>query len=791
MFHQRRIVMLANPRFGYLSPSWKVREALEAAGHAVFWFTPDRWPQLFSSELVDPSPLAALCGRWKADALVAADGIALDAAPRPAGTAYVTLAQTDDELERSMRRGSGTPERAWLLPRVDASRLEDERTVVSRLDGRIDATARVPANTIAFGPGIVCAQDATEARVTALRGLERAVDDVPIRCLGAGWPEEWSFNRTTSDALYACAAGGALLAFPDDGGARDAAAGDYFARAFEQLSGCTVIRANDCADPSELGGIVERALRSSSKPAVKQPTEDPFAASVLRALDEACEGRCPEGTCGCSDPCRLVSLFGYVGKGNFGDEYLLSTVAERVSARVDGAVSVAVSEDPWHTLVHHGIYAISLGDKSALDGLLARCSTALAIGGLLFDQGVRWTMGKAELLSSVLHSDLPGIAAYASLASLNHVPVVYYGIGGGPLELEHSRRLVELMGNLGGTFLCRDAETARLVRAAGVPSRQVLQRADVALTGGACPCDDVDAWLREEGIPDTEEFFVVSLRDYEGLPGDFPARVARACDGVLDPQDGMHVVFCLLDEADRAISERVISKMNQAARAHVFSYGERVDAMVDLLARACAGLSMRYHCSLLLFKSGTPCVGLGYLPKVCSLYEEAGMGAYLLPVDVGTEGLEGALSSLVEGRSALRPVVERGVLSLMELAQAEEDDLIELVASSEPVARRRAAHEETYLYEMPFADRELRDARAECRDVKAWLNNMEGWLADANARLADARDELDAARVRAGELEGELAEARRRVVELESSNSYKVGSLLMKVPGKIKHAIKR
>ncbi len=75
--------------------------------------------------------------------------------------------------------------------------------------------------------------------------------------------------------------------------------------------------------------------------------------------------------------------------------------------------------------------------------------------------------------------------------------------------------------------------------------------------------------------------------------------------------------------------------------------------------------------------------------------------------------------------------------------------------------------------------------------MKAWLNNMEGWLADANARLADTRSELDAAQARAGRLEEELAEARRRVVELETSNSYKVGSLLMKVPGKIKHAIKR
>ncbi len=45
----------------------------------------------------------------------------------------------------------------------------------------------------------------------------RPTDQVPRRGMARGM----GFNRTTSDALYACASGGALLAFPDDGAARD------------------------------------------------------------------------------------------------------------------------------------------------------------------------------------------------------------------------------------------------------------------------------------------------------------------------------------------------------------------------------------------------------------------------------------------------------------------------------------------------------------------------------------------------------------------------------------------
>lgn len=802
MFYQRRIVMLAQPRFGYLSPSRKALEALEKAGHLVYWFTPKTFPQLFEDGVADLSPLRALIARWDVDAVVATDGIALDASTVAPGVARVVLAQTRRELERSL--AGGAPDCVWLLPGIDARGLLDGNLPVRVLEAPVDATTRFPANTIVFPPAIVCAQEATEGRVEALRALEGSVcadRKLPVRCLGSGWPDEWIFNRTPADALYACAAGGLMVTFPDEQDASDAALGAYFGSAFEQLSGeggaIIEIAGSDVAG---LPAQAEAALAGLGEPSVRRPGENPFATSVLIALEATCgEARAGAGAGGDQDAplapgrtsaCRLVTVFGYVGKGNFGDEYLLSTVATRVAERVDGAVCVAVSEDPWHTLVHHGVYAISLEDKLALDELLARSSAALVIGGLLFDQGVRWTMGKAELVSSVLHSDLPGIAAYAALARLNDVPVVYYGIGGGPLELAHSRRLVRLMGELGGLFLCRDEKTARLVLASGVPEEQVRQRADVAFTGAARAGSGAEAWLRREGISEEGGFVAISLREYEGLPRDFPARVAHACDRLLDAHEGLHAVFCLLDADDEGISQDVIAQMRHGERAHLFSYADDVTAMGALLGRAAAGLSMRYHCSLLLFKAGTPCVGLCYLPKVRSLYGEAGMGAFLLPVDADERALEEAVTTLYDRREALSDVVRKGTEGLLSLARAAEDELIRIVSASDPAMRHVGRQDEVYLFELSFSDRELRDARAECRDVKLWNERLEGWLADANAQLADARAQLADAPARIAELESELAEARGRVEALENSNSYKVGSLLLRVPGKVKRLLR-
>ena len=72
-------------------------------------------------------------------------------------------------------------------------------------------------------------------------------------------------------------------------------------------------------------------------------------------------------------------------------------VDRRLRETIPGCSIVAVGENPMHTLRARGIYSITLADKYVLDQVLAASSGALVLAGLLFDQGIRWSIGKAEL----------------------------------------------------------------------------------------------------------------------------------------------------------------------------------------------------------------------------------------------------------------------------------------------------------------------------------------------------------------------------------------------------------
>lgn len=726
-FAQRRIIMLARPRLGAISPSRRVRRALEAQGHAVFWFTPQTWPQLFDGPRARVTCLRALIERWDVDALVMADGVGATGDDAP-GLRRIVFAASDGELRRSLEACEGTQVDAlWLLEGVSGGAGARSTWGIGRVTDLSDLTL---ANDIAPQTGPVCVQDESAARAEALRAAAGAAGG-GVRCLGEGWPEELLVGSGESDAAYALRGARTLVRLDD---APSSPLERYLSACHRQLSAAGE------------GGV--------------EKDEGP---SLEDSLGAALEGSVPPSLTAPSAPARAVSVLGYVGWGNFGDEYILSTIAERLGERLPGTVTVAVGENPWHTLVNRGIYTVPLGDKMALDALLERSCAALVMAGLLFDQGIRWTMGKAEMVSSVLHTDIPGIAAYVALARSNDTPVVLYGIGAGPLESGHARQLVRLMGTLGARFSCRDAETAELIAGCGVPAGLVARRADVAFTGSARRTALVDGWLAREGLDaEADELIVVSLRDYENVADDLPARVAGALSRTLAARPRAHAVLSLLDAADRGISERVAASMEDGGRVRLFDPGDDIDAVADLLGRASAGLSMRYHCSLLLLRGGSPCVGLGYLPKVCSLYQEAGMGDFLLGMDATEDELARALLRTLEERGELREQIVGSVACLAGLARRAEDELVEAMAPRTVAGSQGRAHE-LFLYSEAASDRMLRDER----------RRADG----AEAQLAEARRELD--------------EARRRIAELEGSNSYRVGSMLMKVPGKIKHAIRR
>ena len=815
-----KIVLVARMGAGVATPVSCVKRAFEKQGHTVFLFTPALWPELFDEAgTFDAAALSRFFEVQRPDCLMLAEGIGacgLDAAASR-GVAVGMLATARSEAEASVAKSSGAPFDFAITISGRSLRLEE----VDGFDGVVgacapaaDATyASTPiANLIAFGPGIMCLQDATPARVAF---FDEMVADGrfggAVRCFGAGWPERFASDPTFTHIAYSARSSAACVVFGDlDKGAQDAdekipndlqggggnapadalltdetlvlvhADGAKLACVGEGLSPWRAERMDICekditeAHEALIAAVADQRSSDAAFESRRLPVDSqgPFLdGSLLAALESVREQLSERGLmAGLPASRTIVSVLGYVGMGNFGDEYILATVDRRLRELICGCSIVAVGENPLHTLRERGIYSITLQDKRVLDRVLAASSAALVIAGLLFDQGIRWSIGKAELASSMPHTDIAGIAAYVELAYMNDARPVLYGIGAGPLDVADGRSLVRLMGRLGALFLTRDEATAELIRSCRVRNEQVISLADCAFLGSASDTSFVDEWFASEGIdPTSRRVVAVSLREYENAPADFAERVAAAISRVQAAHRDVVFTACILDSSDRALAERIGALLPAQAVLRIFDAGERIEPVVDFLSRCSAGLSMRYHASLLLGSFCKPCVGLGYLPKVVSLYEDLGQADTLLSMNADTAEIIAALESVLAFDAQRAFALTNRVSELRKKSGESESILLDAIASIAP-AKRGEIPEELF------------------------LNCAASDIAEKDrlrAQIARERRSVEEARARCAEVERERDAARGEVEEYAHSYSYRVGSTLLTLPRKLREALSK
>lgn len=816
-----KIVLAARMRAGEATPALRVKSALEAQGHTVFLFTPRMWPGLFDdASRFKADMLARFFEVQRPDCLVVAEGLGasgLDIAAAH-GVACGMLAATRAEAESSVAASEGAPFDFAIALSGRSMQLED----IDGFDGAVGICAPMPdegyvrtplANLVAFGPGVMCVQDATPERIAFFDALaaDKRFAGSAIRCFGEGWPERFASDPTFTHIAYSARSSAACVVFGGlDKGVQDAdekipndlqggggntpadalltdealvlvrADGAKLACVGEGLSPWRAERMDICekditeAHEALIAAVADQRSSDAAFESRRLPVDSqgPFLdGSLLAALESVREQLSERGLmAGLPAPRTIVSVLGYVGMGNFGDEYILATVDRRLRELICGSSIVAIGENPLHTLRERGIYSITLQDKRVLDRVLAASSAALVIAGLLFDQGIRWSIGKAELVSSMPHTDIAGIAAYVELAYMNDARPVLYGIGAGPLDVADGRSLVRLMGRLGALFLTRDEATAELIRSCRVRNEQVISLADCAFLGSASDTSFVDEWFASEGIdPASRRVVAVSLREYENAPADFAERVAAAISRVQAAHRDVVFTACILDSSDRALAERIGALLPAQAALRIFDAGERIEPVVDFLSRCSAGLSMRYHASLLLGSFCKPCVGLGYLPKVVSLYEDLGQTDTLLSMNADTAEIIAALESVLAFDTQRAFALTNRVSELRKKSGESESILLDAIASIAP-AKRGEIPEELF------------------------LNRVANDIAEKDrlrAQIARERRSVEEARARCAEVERERDAARGEVEEFAHSYSYRVGSTLLTLPRKLREALSK
>lgn len=646
-------------------------------------------------------------------------------------------------------------------------------------EGIVDETWRQTpiANTVAYSPRLICLQNATGERIATLRSLAPIAREagLALRCTGTGWPKEWHVDKSEWN-WFAYTERSAVfeLRFNDGAGAPEPELAALAAADGLRAIGIASVP-NTAADTTaakqavaELAkeGIPLEARRLPTAPSAKDDeTPTTLEALLQAALSELEE---PEPGCrvlqGSDSPRSIVTILGYFGMGNYGDELILATLDKLIRRTVAGSTVVAVSENPDHTLAQRGIYALSLKDLVAVDRAIAHASAALVVAGLLFDQGIRWTAGKAETFTSTRVSDIPGIAAYVSLAAANDAPVIFHGIGAGPLEVLDGRQLVKLMGKLGALFVPRDTATAELIQSCGVPEANIETGADtIFLIADEAPI-----------APEQESLTVaVSLREYENTPSDFVKRMAQTFDAVAAVRPEASFALCVLDPSDKTLAQAVIDNMANAKAARIVDYGSDLDALTVFLQSAQAGFSMRYHSALIMASANVPCVGMSYLPKVASLYHDLGISALLVPPNATAEQCSSTLLAAIDDVPSWKSLLAEQCTPLKRRSRHSFDRLVETIEGVRASKAKRIPAE-FLLHTLPAPTRREAALRKK--------------LATAERNAAQTREQLKAAQ-RA--LEEERSHSKAALEEMRSSLTWRLGSRLLALPRAIRRAFAR
>lgn len=315
----------------------------------------------------------------------------------------------------------------------------------------------------------------------------------------------------------------------------------------------------------------------------------------------------------------VVTLAGYFGMGNLGDEAVLSGLL--VGLGDTSIQSIVMSGNPSLTTERRGVESIPRMNFGALRDALRR-SRALALGG-------------GSLLQDA--TSLRSLFYYLYLIRAGRqcgCRVALTGQGIGPLRRRISRLSVRLALDKAHAITVRDAESMRVLRDIGVRS-PIEQTADLAWL---MPRDTAaaDRLLEERDIGIGTPIVIIAPRPWHTLRTDnLAARIATLAEELA--RRGFRAVGIPMDARVDVSLLRAVSDLTDAFT--VVRGIPTPEVALGLIARATAVVAMRLHAALFAGMAGVPSLTIGYDPKVTALVALLGLPEPLSLDEVIEDGL--------------------------------------------------------------------------------------------------------------------------------------------------------
>ena len=324
-----------------------------------------------------------------------------------------------------------------------------------------------------------------------------------------------------------------------------------------------------------------------------------------------------------------VLICGAYGKRNAGDDAILRAIVGQLRAIDPDLPIYALSRHPEETRLAYRIGSCHTFNVPRYLSIMRRTKLYISGGGTLI-QNVTSARSLLYYLSNISRAHAAG----------NHV--MMYGCGIGPVTGRLSRRMTaRIIARCVDTVTLRDADSAAELRSMGVDRPDVHLTADPALLLTPPGEEKAASIVKTLGLRPEERYVMFALRPWPGVEAhmaDFAAAACHAHDLGYTP-----VLFSLEPTRDAPVNEQLAARL--PFECICVSDCTDADAILALIARMRAVVSMRLHALIFAFGQGVPLAGVVYDPKVSGFLDYMGQKNYVNMEELSAS----ALISLLDG----------------------------------------------------------------------------------------------------------------------------------------------
>ncbi len=299
-----------------------------------------------------------------------------------------------------------------------------------------------------------------------------------------------------------------------------------------------------------------------------------------------------------------VLICGAYGKGNSGDDAILTAIAAALRERDSDLPIYATSRAPARTARDVEVGSVYAFNPWRLHRLMRRTALYLSGGGSLIQDAT-----STRSLRYYLYS--------LRAARRRGNRVMMFGCGIGPVRRPINRRRArQIIQECVDQISLRDRTSLLELQSLGVTGIPVSVTADLAFLIQPADPVAVEALCAVHGIAPSERLLILAPRPWEGA-GRLAEAFAETARYAAEAYGYRSVLLAMEPERDRSVCRRVAALAAEAGVVcPVWEANRNVGMVVGLIRRADAVLAMRLHALIFAASQGTRYAGVSYDPKV-------------------------------------------------------------------------------------------------------------------------------------------------------------------------------